>query len=168
MKGKIRNRDQGFSLIELLVVIAIIGLISGIILVAVGGARAKARDVRRKAELSQLGRFLSASNCYIPDAGAGEYDLAALIAELRAKYSQYSQVLSQVPKDPKTGTDTQTNYRYEVANLSQCVLYANLENENESITLPQLSSPTAGAGTGVLRAGASGPNGSPIYYQIGK
>ena len=57
-----RRRDRGFTLIELLVVIAIIGLLSSIVLVAVGPARVKARDARRQSDVRQVN--LAMEMCY--------------------------------------------------------------------------------------------------------
>lgn len=52
-------RKKGFTLIEVLVVIAIIGILASIILVNVGAARNKAKNIRIIADLSQIKNMAS-------------------------------------------------------------------------------------------------------------
>ncbi|HAO81479.1 MAG: general secretion pathway protein G [Parcubacteria group bacterium GW2011_GWD2_43_10] len=158
-------KKSGFTLIELLVIIAIIGTLASIVLVYLVAGRDKARDARRKADIAQIGRFLSLS-CYLPQAGPGEYDLALVANELITQNPQYQSFLNNLPRDPKMGNDSETYYRYIVNDSNRCALYANLEYANEPVTLTNLTEPTAGGGQGVLKGNAVGWNGTDLYFQF--
>ncbi|MBI4653040.1 type II secretion system protein [Candidatus Kuenenbacteria bacterium] len=68
------KKGEGFTLIELLVVIAIIALLSTIAVVSLGGARVKARDAKRVADVKQmqtaLEMYFNNNNSYLPLASA--------------------------------------------------------------------------------------------------
>lgn len=157
---------SAFTLIELLIVIGIIGLLATVLVVFFGNTRIKARDTKRKFDIGQVGRFLFLGNCYIPSAGFGEYDLTDVLTEVRTTYPQ-AQSLPTI-KDPKTGSDTESMYRYQVTAADKCIVYTNLENTEEVSTLSGLVAPEAGRGTGVLVGSSLGVNGTNIYYQYGK
>ena len=165
LREKLKKYGAGFTLVEILVVITIVGILSGIVLVSVGDLRERARDSRRKSEIAYIGQFLAFS-CYLPTGGEGEYDMITLAQEIIAQNPQYGKFLSNIPKDPKAGSETQSKYIYTVDGEGEkCALYANLENPNERATLI-ITSAAPGGGTGVLKADSLGWNGTPFYFQV--
>jgi prepilin-type N-terminal cleavage/methylation domain-containing protein len=165
---KSRNKSyqqSGFTLMETLVVMVIITIIASMMTVLIFKVREKARDMKRKADLTTIGRFFTAS-CYKPDAGAGTYDLADIIAEVKAKNEQYQKSFSGTIFDPKSGNQQKSNYIYILNADNHCCLYANLENDDEPVTISNISIPTPGAGAGVFLSNITGQNGSKKYYQI--
>jgi prepilin-type N-terminal cleavage/methylation domain-containing protein len=158
-------KSRGFTMIELLVVIGIIGLLMTIAAVVSVGALKKARDAKRKADLAQIGRLLTLS-CYLPEGGSGDYDFAAIFAELKVKNPQISQMMARAPHDPRNGSDAETRYRYVVStDGAKCAVYANLENASEPVTITNLTEPTPGGGTGVLKTASTGSNGTDRYFE---
>lgn len=154
----------GFTLVELLVVIGIIAVLALIVFSSAVLTGKKGRDAKRKADVSQIGRFISLG-CYQPDGGVTSIDLIDLAAELVAKNPQYQKYFPTVPKDPKSGSDTASNYFY-IVDDTRCATYANLESEGEKITLPNLTDPTPGGGQGVLEGTSVGSNNTNIFFQF--
>lgn len=160
------KKIKGFTLIEILVTIGIIGLLTTIVAVSLSRTTIKAKDTKRKAQIYQMGRFLQ-FGCRMPSDGSFDIDLLAYANQLIIQYPQYQEYLSNIPRDPTLGNETQSGYRYTISSDGQkCALYANLENEEEPVTLSNLSLPTPGGGIGILRSSSPGPNGTTKYYQF--
>jgi len=56
-KNNLIDTKSGFTLIEMLVVVAVIGILSSVVLTALGPARDKAKDTRIQEELAQVRSF---------------------------------------------------------------------------------------------------------------
>ncbi|MDO8743193.1 MAG: prepilin-type N-terminal cleavage/methylation domain-containing protein [Candidatus Azambacteria bacterium] len=103
------KKEKGFTLLELLVVIGIIGLLSSIIVVNLTGARKKARDVKRVADIRTIQTALESyygKNGQYPTAIQG---LVGATAELPAR-----------PKDPIAAATTDC----ATAQSDACYFYA--------------------------------------------
>ncbi len=84
--NKLKQNEKGFTLIELLVVIAIIGLLASVVLLALGSARAKARDAKRVADARQVS---SALELYYNDNGGYPTVTSALVSTYIGQWPTY-------------------------------------------------------------------------------
>lgn len=122
----IQTKTKGFTLIELLVVIAIIGILAGIVLVSLGGARANARDARRNADMRQFSTAMEL--CYDDPICGGGRSLYIAQAPIPTVITTFMPV---VPKDPQ-GADY--GWVSNAANNQDYCVYATLEGGDTATT----------------------------------
>ena len=125
-------RNKGFTLIEMLIVITIIALLASTILVGMGGARAKARDSRRIADIhnvqNALELYYAKSGTYLP----GTYNSDTDWDTFKDLLTGAGIGVSKVPEDPLN--DATRYYRYGgVTDGTSYVLGALLEQSDVAL-----------------------------------
>ena len=119
--------SRGFTLVELLVVIAIIGVLATLVLVQLGTARAKSRDAKRIADISQL---RTAIELYYDDNG-GNYPAAALSCASGGNIDPYIQT-QNCPVDPLTAVVYGYAWSPAASPTTKYHIYTELEQKNTS------------------------------------
>ena len=130
MSIKSFKKQGGFTLLELLIVIVIIGILALLIIPNITSAPKKARDTKRKTDITTVRKGLEeyfVSNNVYP-ASSGVLGTAGVLAEMQAGSAP---ILKTIPTDPKnTGVYV---YTYTPANTnSTYTLTACLENDADN------------------------------------
>lgn len=113
-------KNKGFTLVELLVVISIIGIMSTVAVVALGGARGKARDAKR---ISDLRTMQSAIIYYFNTTSSSAYPAPASWASSTSQGGIGDLMEGGIPKDPQPAN----HYVYCVSS-TKYVISATLED----------------------------------------
>ena len=121
---------KGFTLIELLIVIAIIGIMVALILPNLAGARERARDARRKADLNSV---QTALRLYYNDAGAFPATLT-WNSSLKSA-DNVTTYMALLPIDPSSSS-TNILYNYSPSAGGGYIVVAVIENASDPDIAP--------------------------------
>jgi prepilin-type N-terminal cleavage/methylation domain-containing protein len=142
MKQKFTH--DGFTLIELLVVISIIGILIGLSIFGLQGAREASRDAKRKADLEEIrsGLELYKSDCNVYPLTGNVPSGSPLVGPTGSITGCLGNTyINLIPSDPVTGR----TYIYYSADGLTYQLCASLEQGTGSVTCGATS--TCGTGT---------------------
>lgn len=133
----------GFTLIELLIVIAIMGILVALLLPNLASARERARDSRRKTDLSNIQtalRLYYSDNQSFPDTAT----LTALWGSALA--SNNNTYMAVLPRDPSSAPGAIISYGYS-SDGNTYILVSTLENLSDAeIAASQLRCPSTYSG----------------------
>lgn len=126
----LQKSPRAFTLIELLIVIAIVGILSSVVLTSLGGARGKARDAKRVAELkgaqAAIELFYDACGQYPATFTTG----ASNGCPAGTPPVSFGTFMSTIPVDPKDSA----SYTYYVDNTNYTyLLKGTLESSNSAL-----------------------------------
>jgi prepilin-type N-terminal cleavage/methylation domain-containing protein len=115
------NTQRGFTLTELMVVIAVIGILSGIVIASLDGARERARDAKRVTDIRSTALALE---LYYE----AEDEYPSALSELAPTY------ISSLPNDPVGASGGHFDYVYvQLSSGQDFHLGAVLEEDNDQL-----------------------------------
>ncbi len=163
------SKGKGFTLIELLLVIAIIGLLTSIVFVSMGGAKAAARDAERKVEVDSIRKALAVyyteNGEYPPSEGWISLEQDAedngLVSTALAEY------LPTMPEDPNWGEIKESgepySYQYSTGSTGGAAFMVHSEMETGEYASHETYSTI---GSGIVYEGAAPWADSPSGLRI--